>query len=213
MNPPHVVRIGSPDQRLEFVMDVNCNERRSSIELAEVISSALSDGERVDYDTLKDVIDIKFGDDNCLMDVSALRDRERRCFAVLRAMRNELVHQTELARFFDSEIKFSPSRVSSITEAETDHLADLQDDGANRRIVMPPGTRLSSLLQLMLGATLFRRYVAPAIADMQEEHFEALSRGDKWDAWSAIVRGYLFMIPGWLWGMIAAVVAKFTRSS
>lgn len=211
MKSPHSVKFNFTNQEFEFSLDIRCEEYRSAAELADVISSALREGERVDYSKLNGIIEVTFHDDDGLNDFFASRRRERRDFEVLKAIRSQLVHPTYLASSISAEIsRFHLYRADLLIASEANRL---QSNNASQRIVMPPGMRLSTFLQALLGFTRFRRYVAPAIADMQEEYFEALNRGDKWNARAAVVRGYVFIVPGWLWSMAATALAKFSREN
>lgn len=76
------------------------------------------------------------------------------------------------------------------------------------KLVLPPGLWVSRIAEAFLGAVRFNRFVRPAIADMHDQYFEALKRGDKWAARLAIARGYAYLVPGWAWALGAAAVAK-----
>jgi hypothetical protein len=74
------------------------------------------------------------------------------------------------------------------------------------RIVFAPGTRISSILGVVMTRRAYRRYVYPAIAEMQAEYFEALAAGHRAHARWIAIRGHFLLIPGWLYGLVAQAV-------
>jgi ferric-dicitrate binding protein FerR (iron transport regulator) len=71
-----------------------------------------------------------------------------------------------------------------------------------------PGTRLTSIARFVLTKEGFQRYVAPAIADMQEEYVEAVAKGDERHAQWIAIRGHLLVIPGWLYGFLTRAIKR-----
>jgi hypothetical protein len=63
------------------------------------------------------------------------------------------------------------------------------------------------LLKLLMTRRAFERYVSPAIADMQTEYVEALAADRKGLAKWIALRGHFYLIPGWLYGLLAAAMA------
>jgi hypothetical protein len=73
----------------------------------------------------------------------------------------------------------------------------------HRRIVLPPGHKLSVVAGFLLTRGAFKRYVEPVIADMQQEYVDAIAAGDEWRALWIAVRGHLLIVPGWIYALIA----------
>jgi hypothetical protein len=78
-------------------------------------------------------------------------------------------------------------------------------------IVTPPGFRLTAVLSFLLTRKAFARYVAPVIADMQEEYIDALHTGHAWHARWIWLRGHFLVIPGWLYAFIAGKLPGLLR--
>lgn len=76
----------------------------------------------------------------------------------------------------------------------------------------PPGYRLASIARLFLTRDAFDRYVAPVIADMQEEYTVAVTDGRTGRARWICIRGHMLVIPGWLYGFFSGKLAKLFRS-
>jgi hypothetical protein len=84
--------------------------------------------------------------------------------------------------------------------------ASLQCRGARQRsaaIPRQPGTFFAQMLRLFMTARAFRRYVYPAITEMQAEYYEALGAGDRRQARWVVVRGHVLVLPTFLYGLIA----------
>jgi hypothetical protein len=77
-----------------------------------------------------------------------------------------------------------------------------------RKVVVAPGVTLNRVTQFLLTREAHRRYVAPVIADMQEEYCEALAAGRKQHGRWIAVRGHLLVIPGWLYGALVRAVKQ-----
>lgn len=75
----------------------------------------------------------------------------------------------------------------------------------------PPGLKLASVARLMLGPKAFKMFVEPVIADMQAEHDDARDAGHKWRARRIHIRAYMLVIPGWLYAIFSARLAKLFR--
>lgn len=86
---------------------------------------------------------------------------------------------------------------------------DLSKAGA---IILPPGYRLSALARFFLTRDAYRRYVGQVIADMQTEYIQAIAVRDEWRARWIQTRGWLLVIPGWLYALVAGKLAAFLRS-
>lgn len=79
-------------------------------------------------------------------------------------------------------------------------------------IILPPGYRLSALARFFLTRDAYRRYVGQVIADMQTEYIQAIAVRDEWRARWIQTRGWLLVIPGWLYALVAGKLAAFLRS-
>ena len=73
-------------------------------------------------------------------------------------------------------------------------------------IAFAPGTRISWILGVVMTRRAYRRYVYPAIAEMQAECFEALAAGHSGHARWIAIRGHFLLVPGWLYGLVAQAV-------
>jgi hypothetical protein len=71
-----------------------------------------------------------------------------------------------------------------------------------------PGTRIGHILRSFLTHRAYRRYVYPAIAEMQAEYFEALAAGQRGHARWIAIRGHVLLIPGWLYGLVAQAIRR-----
>ena len=78
-------------------------------------------------------------------------------------------------------------------------------------VTLPPGFRLAEVLRFLLTRKAFERFVAPTIADMQEEYVDALVAGRIWHARWIAVRGHLLVIPGWLYAFFAGKLSEFLK--
>lgn len=76
--------------------------------------------------------------------------------------------------------------------------------GSNTTISRAPGWRLSRILSFVYSTKTFDRVFKQAIADMQQEHFDALAQGSTTKASWVVVRGY--------WSIGTAVVARLPVS-
>jgi hypothetical protein len=76
------------------------------------------------------------------------------------------------------------------------------------RVVLAPGTRVGWVFGVVMTRRAFRRYVYPAIAEMQTEYFEALAAGRRGHARWIAIRGHFLLIPGWLYGLVAQAVRR-----
>ena len=64
----------------------------------------------------------------------------------------------------------------------------------------PPGIRFGQVLRLFMTARAFRRYVYPALTEMQAEYYEALNAGGRRAARRVALRGHLLVVPHFLYG-------------
>jgi hypothetical protein len=78
-------------------------------------------------------------------------------------------------------------------------------------LVKPPRLIFGSIAQLLLKPAAFKRYVEPAIADMQEEYFACLSRGNEHGARWAVIRGNFYAVPNWCWAFMAQLLLKIIQ--
>jgi len=78
-----------------------------------------------------------------------------------------------------------------------------------KKIVLLPGTRLAAIAEFLLTRAIFRRYVRPIIADMQDEYVECIARGERWRAHWVAVRGHFLVVPGWVYALVSRAVRKF----
>jgi hypothetical protein len=76
------------------------------------------------------------------------------------------------------------------------------------RLARPPRLAFAGLARLVLRAAAYKRYVEPAVADMHEEYFACLKRGDEGGAKIAVIKGNLYAVPGWAWALLAQLVLK-----
>ena len=83
--------------------------------------------------------------------------------------------------------------------------------GAPRVVAVPPGYKFAAILSFLLTREAYRRFVEPAIADMQHEYIEALAAGRLWQARWIAIRGYLLVIPGWLYALVAGKLGELSR--
>lgn len=72
-----------------------------------------------------------------------------------------------------------------------------------RRVKLAPGCRLTAIARFLLPEALFKRYVWPTIADMQDEYIDALAASDLWHARWIVARGHLLVIPGCVYAFLA----------
>lgn len=80
------------------------------------------------------------------------------------------------------------------------------------RVVLAPGTRAGWVFGVVMTRRAFRRYVYPAIAEMQTEYFEALAAGHRGHARWIAIRGHFLLIPGWLYGLAAQAIRRIIAS-
>jgi hypothetical protein len=73
----------------------------------------------------------------------------------------------------------------------------------------PPGTCFAQILQMFMTARAFRRYVYPAITEMQAEHYEALHAGGCGKARWVLIRGHLLALPAFFYGLVAQGIRRF----
>jgi hypothetical protein len=89
--------------------------------------------------------------------------------------------------------------------------ASLQGRRAGRRSAakpVEPGTHFAEILGVFMTARAFRRYVYPAIREIQAEHYEALGAGDRRQARWIVIRGHILVLPAFLYGLIAQGIRK-----
>lgn len=107
------------------------------------------------------------------------------------------------------------SELRSISRSSPTLSKIARDTGRNepsgRYIRLPPGTRLGWLLGLLMTKRAYRRYVYPVITDLQNEYFEELAAGRMWRARWAVVRGYILLVPGWMYGLILGALSRKLR--
>ena len=78
-------------------------------------------------------------------------------------------------------------------------------------LALPPGYRLAKIARFLLTRGAFKRYIAPTIADMQDEYVDAVASDHRWHARWIAVRGHLLVIPGWIYALIAGKLAALLR--
>ncbi len=78
---------------------------------------------------------------------------------------------------------------------------------APQKIILLPGYRLATAAKFLLTRAAFKRYVAPVIADMQEEYIQDIVSGREGHARWIAVRVWLLVIPGWLCAFVAGKLA------
>jgi hypothetical protein len=120
----------------------------------------------------------------------------RQAVRYIKRFRNDVVHGQPLS-----------TNVIPLNAVDNGALrASLQRRRARQRsaaIPMQPGTFFAQMLRLFMTARAFRRYVYPAITEMQAEHYEALGAGDRRQARWVLVRRHVLVLPTFLYGLIA----------
>jgi hypothetical protein len=81
----------------------------------------------------------------------------------------------------------------------------------HRRIVLPPGHKLSVVAGFLLTRGAFKRYVEPVIADMQKEYIDAIAARQEARAHWIAIRVYMCIIPGWFYALVAGKLAALLR--
>ena len=76
------------------------------------------------------------------------------------------------------------------------------------RIAKPPRLWWSWVAGMLMSPAGYRAYFAPHVADMHEQYFECLKRGNLWGARRAVIRANLYAVPSWIWGVIAHVLVR-----
>jgi Domain of unknown function (DUF4880) len=79
------------------------------------------------------------------------------------------------------------------------------------KIASPPGNRLAHAAKFLLTPNAYKRYVAPVIADMQQEYADAVAAGRPHYARWIALRVYLLIVPGWLHALVAGRLAALPR--
>lgn len=79
---------------------------------------------------------------------------------------------------------------------------------ARVRLAMPPRFLWSGIARMVLSPAGYRRSCEPHIADMHQEYFECISRGDEWGARRAVIRAHLYAVPSWVWSLGAHLVLR-----
>lgn len=82
------------------------------------------------------------------------------------------------------------------------------DHTDSRRIVLPPRLFYDGLLRRLMSPAAYKRYIVPHVADMHEEYFACLAKGDERGARWAVIRGHLYVIPSWVWSLIGQLLAR-----
>lgn len=82
-------------------------------------------------------------------------------------------------------------------------------ESRERHVVRPvPGTRLAEIARLLLTRQSYQRYVAPLIADMQQEYVDAVAARRSGEARWIAIRGHLLVVPNWLWAFAARAIRR-----
>lgn len=102
------------------------------------------------------------------------------------------------------------SRIQELSREEVVSLEKLARQRADR-VCLPPGYRLTAFCRFLLPRAVFKRYVAPTIADMQEDYIDALALDHKWHARWIFLRGHLLVVPGWLYAFCAGKLVELLR--
>lgn len=87
-------------------------------------------------------------------------------------------------------------------------LVDTREVVATPRIQLPPRLLYDGLLQRLLSPGAYKRYIVPHVADMHDEYFVCLAKGDEAGARWAVIRGHLYVIPSWVWSLLGQVLAR-----
>jgi hypothetical protein len=77
--------------------------------------------------------------------------------------------------------------------------------------VLLPGQTLARAAKSLLTPNAYKRYVAPVIADMQQEYAVAVAAGRKSQAWYIALYGHLRVIPNWLFALVAGRLDALLR--
>jgi hypothetical protein len=64
------------------------------------------------------------------------------------------------------------------------------------------------LLQRFLQPSVYKRFVEPHIEDMHDEYFKCLAKEDEGGARWAVIRAHLYVIPTWIWTLLATLIAR-----
>lgn len=88
------------------------------------------------------------------------------------------------------------------------HLLSTHDAVEAPRIQLPPRLIYDGLLQRLLSPGAYKRYIVPHVADMHDEYFACLAKGDEAGARWAVIRGHLYVIPSWVWSLLGQVLAR-----
>lgn len=75
------------------------------------------------------------------------------------------------------------------------------------KLVRPPRLVYAPILQRFLRPAAYQRYVEPHIADMHEEYFACIAKGDERGARWAVIRAHMYVFPTWGWALLARVIA------
>jgi len=71
-----------------------------------------------------------------------------------------------------------------------------------------PGIRFGQIPRLFMTARAFRRYVYPAITEMQAEYHEALDAADRGEARRVVLRGHFLVVPTFLYGLVSQNIRR-----
>lgn len=88
-----------------------------------------------------------------------------------------------------------------------DDLRPNEGTPGRRRIVLPPGTRLSRSLHFVLTPAWYALRIAPTIADTQEEYYQELKAGRVGHARLIAFRGYILVAKVLVKGLLDAIKA------
>lgn len=79
------------------------------------------------------------------------------------------------------------------------------------RRALLPGSRLAVVAESLLSKPMFKRYVAPIVADLQYEHAKALAAGRVWRARWIVIHGHLLVITGWIYAFVSGKLTELLR--
>lgn len=148
---------------------------------------------------------------NLVQRFKALRERWKAESALFRA------EQAALFLLYQRD----PSRVEGITSDEGfTYYQYKEPQGAEPeasktiapRIIEAPGSRLMRLTAYLPGKHRLRRDIEQVVADMRQEHYDALDTGDHAEARRALLRGRIAIItavwPSWI-GAVASALGRW----
>lgn len=123
---------------------------------------------------------------------------------------------TEIAQMQGSTAVSASIVTAVLTSADVDHVIPERfkqtmlfspDEPRNPvKLAKPPKFIWSWLDGRLISPTQYRKLCEPHIADMHAQYFECISKGDESGARWAVIRGNLYAVPSWAWGVALTVL-------